>query len=124
MPAMKLLADENFPRRAVAALADQGHDIVWIRQASPGIDDRDVLEKARREDRVLLTFDKDFAALAFRDGIGNPAGVLLFRLTPRSPSYVADRVLAVVTSRAEWRGIFATVRDDLLVIRRPGGSSP
>ena len=40
---MRLLADENFPYDAVVALRDEGHDVVWIREAAPGISDKEVL---------------------------------------------------------------------------------
>jgi predicted nuclease of predicted toxin-antitoxin system len=61
---MRLLADENFPRAAVGALRDAGHDVVWVRTAAPGARDFDLLTWAAREGRVLLTFDKDFGEVA------------------------------------------------------------
>jgi hypothetical protein len=36
---MRFLADENFPRAAVAALEAAGHDVVWVRTAAPGAAD-------------------------------------------------------------------------------------
>jgi hypothetical protein len=36
---MRFLADENFPGGAVAALRENGYDVVWIRTLSPGISD-------------------------------------------------------------------------------------
>jgi predicted nuclease of predicted toxin-antitoxin system len=54
---LRFLADENFPRAAVAALEAAGHDIVWVRLAAPGAADADVLAAAARESRILLTFD-------------------------------------------------------------------
>ena len=57
---MRFLADENFPGGAVTALQTRGHDIVWVRTAAPGSIDEDVLAWATRENRILLTFDKDF----------------------------------------------------------------
>lgn len=32
-----LLADENFPGPAVAALRTGGHDLLWVAEARPGI---------------------------------------------------------------------------------------
>jgi predicted nuclease of predicted toxin-antitoxin system len=57
---MRLLANENFPADAVAALRDQRHDVAWIRTDSPGINNTEVPDRAQREDRILLTFDKDY----------------------------------------------------------------
>ena len=40
---MRFLANENFPGTAVTALIAAGHDVVWARNAAPGISDADVL---------------------------------------------------------------------------------
>lgn len=37
---MRLLANENFPKEAVEALQQRGHDVVWVRTHCPGISDR------------------------------------------------------------------------------------
>jgi predicted nuclease of predicted toxin-antitoxin system len=87
---MRFLADENFPGGAVTALLARGHDIIWIRTAAPESGDEDVLAWATREDRVLLTFDKDFGELAWRIGLPASSGVILFRLPmPPAPLFKA-----------------------------------
>jgi predicted nuclease of predicted toxin-antitoxin system len=45
---------------------DRGEDVLWIRAEAPGISDEQVLAPAQAEDRLLITFDKDFGELAFR----------------------------------------------------------
>ena len=62
---MRFLANENFPQDAITALRQEKHDVVWIRTDAPGSGDEDVLVRARRESRILVTFDKDFGELAF-----------------------------------------------------------
>jgi predicted nuclease of predicted toxin-antitoxin system len=59
---MRFLADENFP--GAAALRAAGSDVVWVRIAAPGSSDSEILAWAAREERILLTFDKDFGELA------------------------------------------------------------
>ena len=86
---MRLLVNENFPGVAIAALRLRGHDVIWIREDSPGIDDRAVLSRATVEERILITFDKDFGELVFRLGLNAPSGVILFRIPPDSPRFVA-----------------------------------
>jgi predicted nuclease of predicted toxin-antitoxin system len=54
---MRFLADENFPGSALAALADYGHDVTWVRAVAPGMTDIQVLAWAIRESRIVLTFD-------------------------------------------------------------------
>jgi predicted nuclease of predicted toxin-antitoxin system len=57
---MRLCANENIPADGVVALRSQGHDVLWIREAIPGATDVQVIERAMVEQRLLLTFDKDF----------------------------------------------------------------
>ena len=109
---MRLLANENFPAAAVQALRLRGHDVAWVRTDAPGSSDRQVLDRAVAEDRLLLTFDKDFGELAFRSGLPASCGVVLFRIRLTSPSQVAQRAVAALEGRADWAGHFAVVLDD------------
>jgi predicted nuclease of predicted toxin-antitoxin system len=52
---MRILANENFPGDAVAALRLRGHDVLWVRDDAPGSHDREILEWARTEDRIRMT---------------------------------------------------------------------
>ena len=61
------MADWN-ERIAISALVAAGHDVAWIRVDAPGSSDRQVLQRALDQGRVLTTFDKDFGELAFRAG--------------------------------------------------------
>ena len=63
---MRLLANENFPLDAVEALRAEGHDVAWIREDARGSVEEKVLERAQHEERIVITFDKDFGELAFR----------------------------------------------------------
>jgi predicted nuclease of predicted toxin-antitoxin system len=109
---MRLLANENFPASAVDALRARGHDVAWVRTDAPGSSDRQVLARAAAEDRLLITFDKDFGELAFRVGLPASSGIVLFRIRLASPSQVAERAVTVLESRADWAGHFAVVLDD------------
>jgi len=82
---MKLLANENFPRVAVEALRQHGHDVVWARIDMPGDDDESILPRAQAEDRLILTFDKDFGELAFRFGLPAESGIILLRFAADQP---------------------------------------
>ncbi|HEX7127847.1 MAG TPA: DUF5615 family PIN-like protein [Thermodesulfobacteriota bacterium] len=109
---MRLLADENFPRVAVDALVARGHDVLWARRAMPGAADSEVLARATAEQRILITFDKDFGELGFRSGLPSSSGIVLFRLSPSSPSRVADVAVLVLESRDDWAGHFSVVEAD------------
>src|SRR5438445_603289 len=72
---MRILANENFPGEAIEALRSRGHDVAWVRTDAPGSSDEEVIARATREGRLLITFDKDFGALAFRSGLSaHPQG--------------------------------------------------
>lgn len=114
---MRFLANENFPLDAVALLRKQGHDVAWIRQDAPGSLDEDVLARAEAENRILITFDKDFGELAFRVGLPVSIGIILFRITAPSSSYIAEVVSSVLNSRSDWAGHFAVVSDSRIRIR-------
>ena len=66
---MRILANENFPGDAVIALRQRGHDVAWVRTDVPSSSDIAILERAQRENRIIVTFDKDFGELAFRSGL-------------------------------------------------------
>ena len=60
---MKLLADQNIPATVCKALAEEGFDVLSINDVSPGATDREVVTLAEKEQRIILTFDKDFGGL-------------------------------------------------------------
>lgn len=124
---MRFLANENFPGAAVKLLEAAGHDVIWVRTAAPGTSDADVLAWAVREERILLTFDKDFGELAFRAGLPASCGIVLFRIPMSSPTNVAQTAVAVLESRTDWAGQFSVVEEHRVRMTRlppsPNGST-
>ena len=108
---MRILANENFPGDAVMSLRQAGHDVAWIRVDAPGSSDRQVLERALSEQRVLVTFDKDFGELAFRAKLPAHCGVVLFRISAPSPAHVARVAVTALASRSDWAGHFSVIDD-------------
>lgn len=108
---MRILANENFPADAIAALRQHGHDVVWIRTDSPGSSDGQVLARAGAESRVLVTFDKDFGELAFRTKLPASSGIVLFRISMASSAHIAHIAVMALESRTDWAGHFAVVED-------------
>ena len=106
---MRFLADENFPGNAVAKLKAAGHDIVWVRTVAPGSKDEDILAFAAREERIILTFDKDFGELAGRAGLPMSSGIVLFRLPMPALADVGTMLLARISERTDWGGHFSVI---------------
>ena len=114
---MRFLANENFPGAAVQSLAAAGHDIVWVRLASPGATDAEVLARAAREQRILLTFDKDFGRLAAASTLPAGCGVVLFRMPVPKPNDAGERLARLITARSDWDGQFSVVEPGRLRMR-------
>ncbi len=77
---MRFLLDEGLPYRLAAHLHALGHDVTAVGHDYPfSLADRAILDIATVERRIILTNDKDFGDLIFRDQLRHD-GVILFRL--------------------------------------------
>ena len=108
IPAL-LLADENVPKEAILALRHLGCDIAWIQEIAPGLKNGDVVDLARKQNRILLTFDKDFGELVFREGYAGLRGVILIRIGPRSPEVVAALLSQALQQKIPWEGHYSVI---------------
>ena len=108
---MRLCANENLPEDCILRLRQEGHDVLWIREAAPGSSDTAVLARAREENRLLITFDKDFGELVFRRGAKASLGIVLFRIAQPSAAVIATRVAVILASREDWAGNFSVVEE-------------
>jgi len=105
----RLLANKNLPRMAIESLRDSGHDVLWARESMSGASDPEVLERAVDENRILLTFDKDFGKLPFHGRLPADCGIILLRFPLLSPESVAASILALFEEKREWEGHFTVV---------------
>lgn len=60
-------------------LRHQNHEVFSVCDDARGLDDSGIIQKALEEDWILITNDKDFGDLIFRDGRLHK-GVILLRL--------------------------------------------
>jgi hypothetical protein len=114
---VRFLANENFPGDAVDALRSGGHDVAWVRTDSPGATDEEVLARAQREARVLVTFDKDFGELAWRALLPAESGIVLFRIPMPAPARVGETLAGILAARRDWEGNFAVIEPGRIRIR-------
>lgn len=108
---MKLLIDENVPRAVARSLAELGHD---VRTPDAGSSDAVVAERARKEKRVLVTLDKDFANI-LRYPPQEYCGIVCVRIGPP----IADRVAAMLAQLLE-RFDGASIRGTLIILTAAG----
>lgn len=80
---MRFIIDENAGPRLANWLTENGHDVISVYDEMPGIADEDILSIAVKEDRIVVTSDKDFGDLVFRNKLPHK-GVILMRLVNES----------------------------------------
>lgn len=92
---MQWLFDECVDVALVEQLRRAGHDVAYVADISPRASDLEVMERAARDSRLLLTEDKDFGDLVFRQRRPVP-GLLLLRIGPTQRQRKAERLLAAI----------------------------
>ncbi len=92
---MRWLVDECADAELVRQVRYAGHDVVYVAADGSGATDPQVPKRARQEDRVLLTEDKDFGDLVFRLRLALP-GVVLLRILPEDRAIKWDRLSAPI----------------------------
>jgi len=114
---MRFLADENFPAAAILILERAGHDVAWVRASQPGATDRAVLEWAVRDERILLTFDKDFGEVARESSIPATCGIVLLRIPMPKASEAGKRIADLIKARNDWAGHFSVIEPGRIRMR-------
>lgn len=109
---MRFLVDECAGPTVARWLASIDHDVYSVFDESAGMPDEDVLSKAVKDDRVLITNDKDFGELIFRERRTH-RGVIFLRLADeRSSNKIAvlQKILEIHSDRL--RGAFITATEN------------
>lgn len=96
---MNFLADENIERSLVEQLREAGHDVLYSADFEPGANDAFVLATANKHSAILITDDKDFGELVFRQRLIH-AGVMLLRLSGLSIESKTSILIEVVDDHA------------------------
>lgn len=94
---MQFLANENFPKASVIKLRHAGYDVAAVAEDMAGAKDREVLARAVRENRIILTFDRDYGELIYRLRQPAPDGVVYLRFDPATPEEPCDRLLGILS---------------------------
>jgi predicted nuclease of predicted toxin-antitoxin system len=95
---VRFLADESCDYGVVKTLRTAGHDVAAVVEDSPGTADREVFARSRREQRVLLTEDKDFGQLAVATELGEQEGLILIRCPEQSRGDLPAAISALVAA--------------------------
>ena len=116
---MRFLLDQHIDARFLLYLSEQGHDVTRVARHYPaGLPDRDILATAYREQRILVTQDRDFGELVFVRLLPY-AGVILLRLGPLVPlTTVITRLDHVLSQHTHELDQFVVVTHNLVQVRR------
>lgn len=115
---MNFLADEGVDRQIVDRLRDEGHTVLYIAEMDPGISDDSVLDTANSQSAMLITADKDFGEIVFRQRRSS-GGIILIRLQGLSPEAKAAAVSEAINGHlTELSGNFSVLSPGAFRIRR------
>ena len=115
---MRLLADESVDGPAVVRLRADGHAVAWVAEDAPLAPDDAVLARAYGEGVILITADKDFGELVYRQRRPH-AGVLLLRLAGLEESAKCELVSRAVGEHGvDLAGAFSVLDGNALRIRK------
>jgi predicted nuclease of predicted toxin-antitoxin system len=82
------------------ALRAKGYDVLAVSEVTQRSDDRELIEQAHREQRVLLPEDKDFGWLVYVSH-AHPAGVILIRFPGSARHILAQAVISLVKGQGD-----------------------
>jgi predicted nuclease of predicted toxin-antitoxin system len=121
---VKFKIDENLPAEAATVFRQAGYDAdtVWD-EALAGADDATVVGKVRREHRILVTLDLDFANIRSYPPEAQP-GLIVLRLTQQDKANavaVLKRVVLALGQRTP-EGELWIVEEDRIRFRQ--GQAP
>jgi predicted nuclease of predicted toxin-antitoxin system len=118
---MNILADESVDGPIVYRLRRDGHIVSYVAEMEPGISDDAVFDLASREGALLLTADRDFGELVYRQG-RLTSGIILVRLAGLSPSHKAEIVSSALTHhQSELAHSFTVISPGTVRVRRTNG---
>jgi predicted nuclease of predicted toxin-antitoxin system len=115
---VNLFADESVDKPIVERLRQDTHDVVYVAELAPSITDDEVLREANGRNAVLVTADKDFGELVFRQGAIH-SGVVLLRLAGLANQTKGEIVAEVCRLReTDLIGSFTVISPGQVRIRR------
>lgn len=114
---LKFLVDESSGKKLSNFLKTNNFDSIFAGDLFSGSEDSEVLAFAEKEERILITNDKDFGELIFR--LGKPSsGVIFLRLKKDLPQTKQDYTLKIIRElKLTLKNSFVIVTEDKIRIR-------
>ena len=97
---LRFLADESCDFAVVRALRAEGYDVLAVSEVTQRSDDRELIDQAHGERRILLTEDKDFGWLVYVSHVDS-SGVILIRFPGNARQALVQTVRQMVKEQGE-----------------------
>ncbi len=111
---MRFLVDESSDRLLANLIRWAGYDTIFVGDVMPTASDEEVLDSAEKENRVLITDDRDFGELILR--FNRPtSGVIFLRTLTTNPEKRFEMVKDILDKA---NGKFIVVREGRIRIKR------
>ena len=109
---MMFLANENFPYPSIKLLRDKGLHVLSICEEFGGISDDKVLQMASQQNRIILTFDRDYGELIFKYCRQSPPSVIYFRSKGTNPLFAGLQLWEIIQNQTiQIEGYFTVIED-------------
>ena len=119
---MKFLVDVGVGMRVQSWLQSQKYDSKAVRTLDPRMSDRDIIQLAADEQRMVITMDKDFGELVYHSGMTH-CGILLLRLEDANSAEKIAVLESILNNYAEQiENHFCVYQNDRLRIRKARSS--
>ncbi|MEK6943000.1 MAG: DUF5615 family PIN-like protein [Nanoarchaeota archaeon] len=118
MAKIRFIVDENVDFPVVNYLRRKGYSTSSIAEDYPSLEDIKILKIAADEKRVLLTNDKDFGNLVFKEKLKS-SGLILLRLGNQSSSAKINALEIIIKNYSDkLLGNFIVISEDKIRIRK------
>ncbi len=91
---MKVLLDTCVWGKAIEEISNAGYDVVWVGNWEKDPGDKEILEIAYKEERVLVTLDKDFGEFAVVFGQPHVGIIRLVNFSARKQAAICLKILS------------------------------
>ena len=117
---MRVLLDQGLPRSSAEMLRNKGWDIQHTGEIGMSrATDRQILEYARDEQRIVITLDSDFHAILAVENLDSPSVVRIRQEGLRGPELteLVENIWARIGQQLE-NGAMATITEKTMRIRK------
>lgn len=115
---LKFLVDESTGKNVADAISEDGYDAKFVGDFMKGSKDSDIFRFAVKENRIIITNDKDFGEMVYRI-LGIKTGLILLRLNNDNSKTRTDVLRKIIGNYGEkLEGSLVVASENKVRIRR------